>query len=210
MCGYCSKTKLVGACPICKARPEVQAAEAVANVVSLAPVRERKNSEAKAVKAATESVCVEIRKQWNSGDKNVAVGLMVGLAGQLSDKYETWMKDAHELSEMDKRCAERGYIREDEELRRAQIMDEAIKWLGFNPLAATLLRCNECNAQVPWQDLLGHSCTPFVPDAEPMKALDAGLGEPLQSGDWAGLWKRVKAGMISEEEAVQFGQLWSK
>ena len=42
----------------------------------------------------------------------------------------------------------------------------------------------------------------------PPRALGEGIAAPLRSEDWAGLWSRVQAGVITEEQAREFGALW--
>jgi len=143
-----------------------------------------------------------------AGSVNTAVALMVGLAGGPEAA-----RLADELGLMDLRASKRGYLLEAERWRREAIIAQAVRTLGFDPRTqAGPRRPVPQPAPAPAQR---------AQDAQPVMAalavdlapkplqLTAGVGaEPLQGGDWRGLWERVQAGQITEEEARGFGQAW--
>jgi hypothetical protein len=99
------------------------------------------------------------------------------------------------LGEIDARSARNKGISADDDAARWALYAECVAELGFDPR----------QVDAPRQ---ADNVIPF-----PMKParleLSEGISGPLMSGDWAGLWERVQAGQLTEEEAKQIGQIWT-
>jgi hypothetical protein len=127
-----------------------------------------------------------IRQLWAINQRNTAVALIVGIAAGPDAKAIMF-----ELAAMDNACAVRGHILPEEAIRREEIMQDAIRDLGFDPRT---------------QDAPGPARTQPLPPSATLRELEDGSG--FRFRDWRALWVQVEAGSLSECAAREIGAAW--
>lgn len=123
-----------------------------------------------------------IRGKVEAGHLAIAEVLILGLA-----RGDAAQPEVLELADIDRQAAARGYLTHAEEARREDLLQEAIRVLGFDPRTED-----------------GPSPAPTAVVLEPPED----LSRPVRDGDWEGLWKRVLANRLTEAQAVEIGQTW--
>jgi hypothetical protein len=130
-----------------------------------------------------------LRRDASMRDFNAAAGRLAHMADETKARARVL-----ELTELDARCLLTGELSTADSERRSRIVAECIAELGFDP------RVDDG----PLADVI-----PLVPPTAQARSLPPPL-DPLRSGDWAELGRRVALGYLTEEQAREFGTIWMK
>jgi hypothetical protein len=182
--------------PAVKAPPRVVAAPPVARSIP-PPIVAHKPSQAARVVTPTpgyhgpELAVAKIRDAYGRGQVLIAVGLTVGLAGGKDRDLRMAL-----LVTIDSNAAIRGYLTEQDSALIERCRRMAIEDLGFDP------RKEWSKPEVEAQTIIGLPSWAQPALLDPIRA-------PLRAGDWADLYRRVKAGEITETDAKEIGMIWA-
>lgn len=194
------------AAPPPSARPAA-APERTANLgAGQPPFRGEASLNSVANRRVTPERLAALRSAYGMKDYNTATAILIGMAGGPDAQARLRL-----LAVIDAYGAKHGRLEPADVKRRNVVAKACVAELGFNPAThdAPGVPMNVASAlkALEVQDT-GVSVAPPTYDASrPM--LKSGTSEPLRSGDWAELYRRVMRGELTESEAFAFGEVWS-